>query len=183
VVAVFVTTHLASQPSAPSCVRGTASQTIAAADSRMSGAELMPPGDSVDVPTRRVGIGTRLVVSDVRIAADGDYVVSIEYDNHVFALNTGVTNGVKRLTIVDSAGTVRHQAVIQMPHTRAVDGKHPVRESTRAYVHLARGLYRLELSNFFNMSELESNARYSGPGGKAGAVNEVRVAAIRIDAR
>lgn len=183
VVAVFVTTHLASQPSAPSCVRGTASQTIAATDSRMSGAELVPPGDSVDVPTRRVGIGTRLVVSDVRIAADGDYTLTIEYDNHVFALNTGVTNGVKRLTIVDSAGTVRQQAVIQMPHTRAVDGKHPVRESTRAYVHLAPGTYRIELSNFFNMSELESNARYSGPGGKAGAVNEVRVAAIRIDAR
>ena len=183
VVAVFVTTHLASQPSAPSCLRGTASETIAATDSRMSGAELMPPEDSLDVPTRRVGIGTRLVVSDVRIAAEGDFVLTIEYDNHVFALNTGVTNGVKRLTIVDSAGTVRHQAVIQMPHTRTVDGKHPVRESTRAYVHLTPGMYRIELANFFNMSELESNARYSGPGGKAGAVNEVRVAAIRIDAR
>ena len=183
VVAVFVTTHLTSQPSAPSCVRGTASQTIAATDSRMSGAELVPPGDSVDVPTRRVGIGQRLVVSDVRIAADGDYVLTIEYDNHVFALNTGVTNGVKRLTIADSTGTVRQQAVIQMPHTRAGDGKHPVRESTRAYVHLVAGTYRIELSNFFNMSQLESNARYSGPGGKAGAVNEVRVAAIRIDAR
>ncbi|HKN67517.1 MAG TPA: hypothetical protein VJW73_14635, partial [Gemmatimonadaceae bacterium] len=183
VEAVFVTTHLASQPSAPSCVRGTASETIAATDSRMSGAELVPPGDSVDVATRRVGIGTRLVVSNVRIAADGDYVLTIDYDNHVFALNTGVTNGVKRLAIVDSAGTTQHQVVIQMPHTRAIDGKHPVRESTRAYMHLAPGIYRIELSNFFNMSELESNARYSGPGGKAGAVNEVRVAAIRIDAR
>jgi hypothetical protein len=183
VVAVFVTTQLASQPSAPSCVRGTASQTIEATDSRMSGAELLPPGDSVDVPTRRVGIGSRLVVSNVRIAADGDFVITVEYDNHVFALNTGVTNGVKRLTIVDIAGAVRHQAVIQMPHTRAVGGTHPVRESTRAYAHLAAGVYRLELSNFFNMSELEANARYSGPGGKSGAVNEVRVAAIRIDAR
>lgn len=183
VVAVFVRTHLASQPSAPSCLRGTASEVIAATDSRMSGAELVPPGDSVDVPTRRVGIGTRLVVANIRIPAEGDFTVSIDYDNHVFALNTGVTNGVKRLTIVDSAGTLRHQAVIQMPHTRAVDGKHPVRESTRAYVHLAPGTYRIELSNFFNMSELESNARYSGPGGKGGAVNEVRVAAIRIDAR
>jgi hypothetical protein len=183
VVAEYVTTHLASQPSEPSCVRGTASQTIAATDSRMSGAELEPPGDSVDVPTRRVGIGTQLVISDVRIATDGDYVVSVEYDNHVFALNTGVTNGVKRLTILDSAGAVRHQAVIQMPHTRAVDGKHPVRESTLAYMHLAPGTYRFELSHFFNMSELEANARYSGPGGKGGAVNEVRVAAIRIDAR
>lgn len=183
VVAVFVTTHLASQPSTPSCVRGTASQIIEATDSRMSDAELVPPGDSVDLPTRRVGIDTRLVVSDVRIAADADYVLTIEYDNHVFALNTGVTNGVKRLTIVDSAGTMRHQAVVQMPHTRAIDGKHPVRESTRAYMHLAPGTYRMELSNFFNMSELESNARYSGPGGKAGAVNEVRVAAIHIDAR
>ena len=183
VVAVFVTTRLASQPSAASCLRGSASQIIAATDSRISGAELVPPGDSVDVPTRRVGMDTRLVVSDVRIATEGDYVLSIDYDNHVFALNTGVTNGVKRLTILDGAGTVRRRAVIQMPHTRAVDGRHPVRESTRTSVHLPAGTYRIELSNFFNMSELESNARYSGPGGKAGAVNEVRVAAIRIDAR
>ena len=183
IVALFVTTRLASQPSAPSCLGGTASQTIAATDPRMSGAELLPPGDSVAVPTRRVGIGSRLIVSNVRIAADGDYVITIEYDNHVFALNTGVTNGVKRLTIVDSAGTVRHQTVLQMPHTRAVDGMHPERESTRAYAHLMAGVYRFELSNFFNMSELEANARYSGPGGKSGAVNEVRVAAVRIDAR
>jgi len=149
----------------------------------MSGAELVPPGDSVDVPTRRVGIGARLVVSDVRIPVDGDFVLTLEYDNHVFALNTGVTNAVKRLTILDSAGVVRQQAVIQMPHTRAVDGTHPVRASTRAYVHLAPGTYRFEISNFFNMSELEANARYSGPGGKAGAINEARIAALRIDAR
>lgn len=180
VVAVFVTTQLASQPSAPSCVRGTAAQTIAATDPRVSGGELLPAGDSVAVPTRRVGLGTRLVVADVRIATAGDYAIATRYDNHVFALNTGVTNAVKRLTISDSTGT-RARAVVQMPHIRPVDGTHPIRASTRVYVHLEPGTYTIELSDFFNMSELAANARYSGPGGREGPTNEARVAAITID--
>jgi hypothetical protein len=180
VVAVYVTTRLASQPSAPDCVRGSLAQTIAATDPRVSGAELVPPGDSVTVPTRRVGIGTRLVVAGVSIVSEGDYAIGADYDNHAYALNTGVTNAVKRLTVTGAAGD-RRQAVLQMPHTRPVGGAHPIRPSTRAYVHLAPGTYTLELSDFFNMSAIAANARYTGPGGRAGPVNEARVAAITID--
>ena len=86
----------------------------------------------------------------------------------------------KRLTVTDSTGA-RRQAVLQMPHIRPIDGRHPIRPSTRAYVRLEPGTYTLELSDFFNMSALSANARYSGPGGSAGAVNEARIAAITID--
>ena len=180
VIARYVATQLASQPSAPACVRGGLAQTIGAGDPRMSGAELLPARDSVDVPTRRVALGTRLVVANVTIATAGDYAVAAEYDNHVFALNTGVTNAVKRLTITDAAGR-RRQAVLQLPHIRPIDGRHPIRSSTRAWVHLERGTYTLELTDFFNMSALAANARYTGPGGASGPVNEARIAAITID--
>ena len=180
VVARYNSTRLASQPSAPACVRGSLAQTIAASDSRMSGVELLPAGDSVDVPTRRLALGSRLVVANVTIGSAGDYAIAADYDNHVFALNTGVTNAVKRLTIIDSAGR-RRQAILQMPHIRPIDGRHPIRRSTRALVHLEPGAYTLELTDFFNMSALAANARYTGPGGQAGAVNEARIAAITID--
>lgn len=180
VVALHATTHLASQPSAPACVRGRESQTITSTDPRMSGAELLPPGDSVAVPTRRLGIGTRLVVANVTIPTAGDYAIAAEYDNHVYAVNTGVTNAVKRLTIIDAAGA-RLQAVLQMPHVRPIDGVHPIRRSTRVYLRLTPGTYTIELSDFFNMSALAANARYSGPGGTAGPLNEARIAAITID--
>ena len=180
VVAVYAATRIASQPSAPACIRGTQSQTIAATDPRMTGAELVPAGDSVAVPTRRVGIGTRLVVANVTIATAGEYAIAAEYDNHIYAVNTGVTNAVKRLTITDAAGA-RHQAVLQMPHIRPIDGRHPIRRSTRVYVRLTPGTYTIELADFFNMSALAANARYSGPGGTAGPLNEARIAAITID--
>lgn len=180
VVAVHPVTRLASQPSAPACVRGTEAQTIGANDPRMSGVPLLEAGDSVAVPTRRVALGERLTVANITIATAGDYAIAAEYDNHVYALNTGVTNAVKRLTVTDSAGT-QHQAVLQMPHTRPIDGVHPIRPSTRAYMWLAPGTYTIELSDFFNMSALSANARYSGPGGESGAVNEARIAAITID--
>ncbi|HET7552453.1 MAG TPA: hypothetical protein VFK04_14280 [Gemmatimonadaceae bacterium] len=180
VVAVYPVTRLASQPSAPACLRGTEAQTIGANDPRMSGVPLLAAGDSVAVPTRRVGIGQRLTIANITIATAGDYAIAAEYDNHVYALNTGVTNAVKRLTVTDSAGTQR-QTVLQMPHIRPIDGKHPIRPSTRAYMRLDPGTYTLELSDFFNMSALSANARYSGPGGIAGAVNEAQIAAVTID--
>ena len=180
VVAVHESTQLASQPSAPSCVRGTRAQTIAVTDARVSGGELLPTGDSVASVTRRIGLGTRMVVGNVTIGAAGDYAIAAQYDNHVYALNTGVTNAVKRLTVTNARGE-RQQAVLQMPHTRAVGAQHPIRPSTRAYFHLTPGTYTIELSDFFNMSALEANARYSGPGGRSGPINEARIAAITID--
>lgn len=180
-VAVDGGTGMASQPSAPACLRGTLAQTIAATDVRVSGAPLVPAGDGVAVPTRRLGLGERLVVARVTITVAGEYAIAAEYDNHVYALNTGVTNAVKRLTVADAAG-VRGEAVVQMPHVRPVDGLHPIRRSTRAYLRLTPGTYMIALSDFFNMSTLAANATYTGPGGAAGPVNEARVAAITVDA-
>ena len=180
-VAVEATTGLASHPSARLCARGSAAQTIEATDERISGGTLMHPDSGQRRPTRRLSLGDRLVVSGIIIRAAGEYAIAAQYDNHVYQLNTGITNAVKRLVVVDAAGARRQIAVVQMPHVRSVDGQHPIRGSTRAYVRLSPGTYSLELSDFFNMSAVAANASYSGPGGKSGMVNEARIAAITID--
>ena len=180
VIARFTTSGIASQPSAAACVRGNAAQTIAINDPRLSGdAQRLAAGDGVALPTLQLGQDRKLTVRDIRVAKPGTYAVSFMYDNHIGPLNTGITNAVKRLTITDAGS--RHQAVIQMPHIAPDGASHPIRSSTRAYLMLRPGSYRLELSDFINMSALESNATYSAQGGRTGSVNEARIAEIRID--
>jgi hypothetical protein len=112
---------------------------------------------------------------------DGAYSIRFIYDNHEYAENTGVTNAVKRVRVLDSSGKTLGQSVIQMPHIRPHEGKHPLRESTYALFKLKRGAYVLEVSDFLNMSYLKSNERYTYAGGLGGAVNRASLARIEID--
>jgi hypothetical protein len=112
---------------------------------------------------------------------DGAYSIRFIYDNHEFAENTGVTNAVKRVRVLDSAGKILGQSVVQMPHIRPHEGKHPLRESTYALFNLKPGAYVLEVSDFLNMSYLQSNERYTYAGGLGGPVNQASLARIEID--
>ena len=113
---------------------------------------------------------------------DGEYSIRFIYDNHEYAENTGVTNAVKLVRIFrDSVGTMLGQSIIQMPHIRPHEGKHPLRESTYALFKLAPGTYVLEITDFLNMSYLKSNERYTYAGGVRGPVNRASVARIEID--
>lgn len=179
---VVARTGLASQPSAAACDRGAAAQTIAVDDPRVrSDAPVLPPGDGVAARTLALGIGKTATFGDIRIDRAGTYAIALRYDNHVFALNTGVTNAVKRLTVTGADGRAQ-TAIVQMPHIRPIGDTHPLRQSTRAYVRLSPGAYRVTLSDFFNMSALRSNATYGSPGGASGPVNEARIAELLIDA-
>ncbi|OYQ34557.1 hypothetical protein CHU95_11120 [Niveispirillum lacus] len=160
VVAVHVSTRISSQPSAPACLRGDMAQTIA-----------------VD---RKAALGQTLDLGAVTLSAAGRYVLGTLYDNHTFALNTGVTNAVKRLVLRAADGT-RHSAIIQMPHIEPEGDKHPIRPSTRAVFDLPAGTYQVVLEDFFNMSGLSTNMTYSAPGGSGGPVNEALIAALTID--
>lgn len=160
VVAVHVSTRIASQPSAPACLRGDAAQTLAVG--------------------RKAVLGQTLELGEVTLPAAGRYALGTLYDNHSFALNTGVTNGVKRLVLVAADGT-KHSAIIQMPHVEPEGDKHPIRPSTRAIFDLPAGRYRLSLEDFFNMSGLSTNITYSATGGSAGPVNEAMIEALTID--
>ena len=180
-IATFTGSGLASQPSAAACVRGRSAQTIAIDDSRLSGTgRRLPAGvDGVAEPTLLLGTGARASIADVTILRAGTYAISLRYDNHVGPLNTGITNGVKRLTLTGPTGRVG--GIVQMPHIRPQGESHPLRASTRVYVTLPAGRYRLDLDDFLNMSALTANATYKGKGGPDGPVNDVRIAAVMID--
>jgi hypothetical protein len=113
-------------------------------------------------------------------AQAGAVGIELLYDNHAHGIDTGVTNAVKVLRVIDAEGHEAARGVVQMPHVDPRDGAHPLRTSTMVRAVLPAGRYRVELLDFFNMSSLESNARYGGPGGRSGPLNDARVQALRV---
>jgi hypothetical protein len=160
IVAVHVSTNIASQPSAPVCLRGEAAQTIAVG--------------------KMARLGQTLDLGQVVVGNGGRYALATTYENRTYAVNTGVTNAVKRLVLVDEAGK-RYSAILQMPHIDPEGDRYSTRSSTRAIFDLPAGRYRASIEDFFNMSALSTNASYSGPGGMTGPVNEARIETLMVD--
>jgi hypothetical protein len=101
----------------------------------------------------------------------------LRYKNTGHAINTGISNGVKLLTVRDAENRVVAQRVIQMPH---IPPESQPMLSTPAEVQAGPGVYSLELSDFYNMSYLSSNAVYGAGGGKDGPLNRVDIHGVRI---
>jgi len=129
-------------------------------------------------------------------AAPGHVGLELLYDNHAHETQTGVTNGVKVLRVLDALGHEAARGIVQMPHVgphvgphiephnqphnQPHNGQHPMRLSTQLRCTLAAGRYRVELLDFFNMSDLQSNASYSGAGGVGGALNAADIGALQV---
>jgi hypothetical protein len=101
------------------------------------------------------------------------------YANTTHETQTGVTNAVKWLRVLDEQGREVAAGVVQMPHQ---DETAPPRTglSTLLRVQLLSGRYRLLLQDYFNMSALQSNASYSGAGGLGGPLNHAEVKAVKV---
>ena len=110
----------------------------------------------------------------------GRFAFELLYDNHACAINTGITNAVKVLVVFTKDGREVTRGVVQMPHIEAQAGKFPLRRSTSLQAELPKGDYRAELLDFFNMSYLQANACYSGPGGTGGPLNDAHVEALLV---
>ena len=118
----------------------------------------------------------RLNIGPVKLAA-GRYSFQVRYTNHGHAINTGISNGVKVLQVLDTAGHTVARRVIQMPH---LPPESAPMYSTPADVLLKAGTYSVRLDDFYNMSYLEANAVYANGGGKGGALNKVDIFGMRI---
>jgi hypothetical protein len=118
----------------------------------------------------------RFSVEKIRLAA-GRYSFQMRYTNHGHAINTGISNGVKVLSIRDASGRTVARRVIQMPHLPP--GAVPM-YSTPAEILLKAGTYAVQLDDFYNMSYLEANAVYANGGGKGGALNKADIFGVRI---
>ena len=108
------------------------------------------------------------------------YALSLTYDNHAFDINTGVTNAVKRIALTNGQGRIAATGVIQMPHIQPEGATHPYRQSTELRFFLDAGDYVLKLSDYFNMSYLQSNAGYAHAGGQSGPLNDALVKELQI---
>ena len=127
------------------------------------------------------GAVQRLALGDwfARTAA-GHVGLELLYDNHAHETQTGVTNAVKILRVMNELGREVVRGIVQMPHVEPHDGIHPLRLSTMLRVELPEGRYRAEMLDFFNMSYLQSNASYGGAGGIHGALNAAEVHALQV---
>jgi hypothetical protein len=165
-----------SHHSAPVCVDP--GLEISVADSRVA-ANITPTPGAGGMP-RLQAWGRqhdRLAVRGIALARGGHYALQLRYVNHSHAINTGITNGVKLLSVRAADGRLVAQRVVQMPHLPPDSA--PL-YSTPAEVWLDAGSYTVELGDFYNMSYLASNARYGAGGGMDGPLNQADIYGLRV---
>lgn len=113
--------------------------------------------------------GDRFAVDGIRIEQPGDYRLQVRYHNGANQVNLGISGGVKWLALKDGAGRIVAQGVIQLPHAPLLQKDTPSVYSTPLAARIEAGneggSYRVEMTDFYNMSYLDSNRSFTGAGG------------------
>ena len=123
----------------------------------------------------------RFTVSDIKLPSAGDYAVQVRYHNGANQVNMGISGGVKWLALKDESGRIVAQGVVQLPHARIEKANTPTVYSTPLAARLkANVAYRIEMSDFYNMSYLDSNRSFSAAGGVDGPSNRFDVYGVRL---
>jgi hypothetical protein len=157
---------------------------IAAADPRVSaGVPLAPPNARFD-EARLANWGKpqdRFSVRDIKVPSAGEYAVQLRYHNGANQVNLGISGGVKWLALKDESGAIVAQGVVQLPHARIAEAHTPAVYSTPLMAQLKKnGVYRIEMSDFYNMSYLQSNSTFSAAGGVEGPSNRFDIYGVRL---
>jgi hypothetical protein len=84
------------------------------------------------------------------------------------------------MAVKDASNRVVASGVVQLPHALVEKANTPLVYSTPLAARLAAGTYRLELSDFYNMSYLQSNSSFSAAGGVEGPWNRVDLYGVRV---
>ena len=183
VEAVFVDSSHRSHHSAPVCYEQQASQLIAVTDKRVQANMAVTAADAYYAePTLRDWGKPQdtLRVNNIVVEKPGIYALQIIYNNRQHTIDSGVTNAVKQLVVVNARGDAVVSGVIQMPNVEDRAGQYPLRSSTALQLRLDAGEYAFSVHDFFNMSYLASNQTYVGSGGLAGPVNRASIAAFKL---
>ncbi|MFS2023351.1 esterase [Massilia sp. CT11-137] len=171
-----------SHHSVPRCAG--ASVAIAATDPRVDSRVAIAPGNARFAEAHRANWGQpadRLDVRDVRVPQAGDYAVQVRYHNGANQINLGISGGVKWLALKDESGRIVAQGVVQLPHARIEKANTPTVYSTPLAARLkANVAYRIEMSDFYNMSYLDSNRSFSAAGGVDGPSNRFDIYGVRL---
>jgi hypothetical protein len=166
-----------SHHSVPRCA-GEASE-IAVTDARVS-SNLKPTTGAMPHLAGWGAPQDRFEASGLRIENTGTYAFQLRYRNEANQINLGISAGVKWLAIDDANGHTVAQGVVQLPHTKPEREHTPAPLSTPLQAHLQPGAYRIRMSDFYNMSYLESNASFSGAGGTSGPSNRFDLYGVRV---
>ncbi len=120
------------------------------------------------------------LTAGVEIPAAGNFQLQLRYHNAANQINLGISGAVKWMTVKDQAGRTLAEGVVQMPHARLEQSMTPAVYSTPLAASLPAGRVAIELSDFYNMSYLQSNSTFSAAGGSAGISNVFDLQAVRI---
>jgi len=171
-----------SHHSVPRCVD--AGVAVDATDPRMQASVALAPANARFAEPHMANWGQpsdRFAVRDVRVPAAGDYAVQVRYHNGANQVNLGISGGVKWLALKDGSGRIVAQGVVQLPHARIDKANTPTVYSTPLAARLkANVAYRIEMSDFYNMSYLSSNASFSAAGGVDGPSNRFDIYGVRL---
>jgi hypothetical protein len=166
----------------PRCVE--AGVAIAATDPRVQASVALAPANARFAEPHLANWGQpldRFTVRDVRVRASGDYAVQVRYHNGANQVNLGISGGVKWLALKDASGRIVAEGVVQLPHARIEKANTPTVYSTPLAARLkANVAYRIEMSDFYNMSYLSSNASFSAAGGVDGPSNRFDIYGVRL---
>ena len=107
------------------------------------------------------------------------YAIHTEYGNNFNNPTTGITNCVKLIEVrTNATNALVARDVVMMPHLVHWD---TWGDSSVAWVSLTAGVaYKIQIKDYYNMSYLQSNATYNGPGGSGGQVNRANISGIKI---
>jgi hypothetical protein len=181
VEAQFADSGNRSHHSVPQCVD--AGIELAATDRRASASVPLAAPSARFAQPRLAGWGKpddRFGVRGLRVDTPGDYAVQVRYHNGANQVNLGVSGGVKWLAVKDQAGRIVAQGVVQLPHARIEKANTPLVSSTPLAARLMAGTYSLQMSDFYNMSYLDSNSSFSAAGGVEGPSNRFDIYGVRL---
>ncbi len=180
--AVFSSSGNRSHHGRPRC--GGDEVAISALDARVTSSAAVAAPNARFAEPRLAGWGKpgdRFAVNDVRVPRAGEYALQVRYHNGANQINLGISGGVKWLALEDAAGRVVAQGVIQLPHARIEKADTPAVYSTPLAARLQPGVsYRIRMSDFYNMSYLQSNATFSAAGGAEGPSNRFDIYGVRL---
>jgi len=171
-----------SHHSVPRCVD--AGVAVAATDPRVQAGVALAPANARFAEPHLANWGQpadRFTVRDVRVPKAGDYALQVRYHNGANQVNLGISGGVKWLALKDASGRIVAQGVVQLPHARIEKANTPTVYSTPLAARLkAHVPYRIEMSDFYNMSYLDSNATFGAAGGIDGPSNRFDIYGMRL---
>ncbi|HWV15933.1 MAG TPA: amylo-alpha-1,6-glucosidase [Cellvibrio sp.] len=172
-----------SHHSEPVCLDGSAQQFIKVTDKRVA-SNIKPLLDNehfAEAVLHEWGAqGDSLQFNKITFKAKGTYAIQVVYNNRQHTIDSGVTNAVKTLSLLNAKGELVRQGVVQMPNVQDRDNRYPLNTSTEFKVDVDKGRYQLVFGDYFNMSYLQANSTYRPTGGASGAVNKASIAGIKI---